>query len=64
MPHTYTEGQKVLGHKLMRSGLRRWCKATILYLVSTAEGPSGEAYMVEFADGSRGMFDLDHIRGE
>jgi hypothetical protein len=45
----------------MQNG-RRWCIAKVLYLVRTAEHELGEAYMIEFLDGSRGAFDLNHIR--
>jgi hypothetical protein len=57
----YANGRPVEGHKVIRNG-RRWCNAKILYVVRTREHELGEAYMIEFADGSRGVFDTDHIR--
>ena len=61
MEQTYQGGEIVQGHKALHNG-RRWCQAQILYLARTAEHELGEAYMVEFADGTRGCFDLDHLR--
>jgi hypothetical protein len=60
-PNTYRDGQIVEAHKALRNG-RRWCRATVLYILRTAEHESGEAYMIEFTDGSRGGFDMNHIR--
>jgi hypothetical protein len=57
----YQEREIVQGNKAMQNG-RRWCIAKVLYLVRTAEHELGEAYMIEFLDGSRGAFDLNHIR--
>jgi hypothetical protein len=57
----YADGRAVEAHKPVRNW-RRWCKAKILYQVTLEGQEHKEAYWVEFADGSRGGFDTDHIR--
>ena len=61
MKQAFVETQPYFAAKRLSRG-RRWCHATILWIDRTADHPLGEAYTVEFRDGSRGSFDLAHLR--
>ena len=53
---------KIIDGKKIEFDAHHWCKARILWRATSCGEGNQKCYEVKFADGTRAMFDADHIR--